>query len=136
MIVSTRGRYALLIMLDLAQNNTGEPVRIKDIAGRQSISEKYLEKIIAHLNRAGLVKSIRGSKGGYLIKKEPNEYTVGAILKIADGELAAVSYDDDESHEREAGISKIWDQLEEAVNGVVENITLQDLIEWQEESKK
>lgn len=136
MIVSTRGRYALLIMLDLAQNNTGEPVRIKDIAGRQSISEKYLEKIIAHLNRAGLVKSIRGSKGGYLIKKEPNEYTVGAILKIADGELAAVSYDDDESHEREAGISKIWDQLEEAVNGVVENITLQDLIKWQEESKK
>ncbi|MCR5702542.1 MAG: Rrf2 family transcriptional regulator [Lachnospiraceae bacterium] len=136
MIVSTRGRYALLIMLDLATNNTGVPVRIKDISVRQGISEKYLEKIIAHLNRAGLVKSIRGSKGGYLLKNEPFKYTVGMILKVADGELSAVSYDDDESFQREAGISKIWEQLEDAVNGVVDNITLQDLIKWQEESKK
>lgn len=71
MKISTKGRYALRLMLDLATYNTGEPVSIKDIAKRQQISEKYLEQIIALLNKAGFVRSIRGAQGGYMLKKSP-----------------------------------------------------------------
>ena len=74
MKVSTRGRYALRLMLDLALNNTGEPVRLKDVAKRQEISEKYLEQIISILNKAGFVKSVRGPAGGYSLKRKPEEY--------------------------------------------------------------
>ena len=80
MKISTKGRYALRLMLDLATYNTGEPVSIKDISKRQQISEKYLEQIIALLNKAGFVRSIRGAQGGYVLKKNPEEYTVGMIL--------------------------------------------------------
>ena len=72
MRVSTRGRYALRLMLDLAMNNTGEPVRLKDVAKRQEISEKYLEQIISILNKAGFVKSVRGPAGGYSLKRKPD----------------------------------------------------------------
>lgn len=82
MRVSTRGRYALRLMLDLAMNNTGEPVRLKDVAKRQEISEKYLEQIISILNKAGFVKSVRGPAGGYSLKRKPEEYTVGMILRL------------------------------------------------------
>ena len=71
MRVSTKGRYALRLMLDLALNNTGEPVSIKDISKRQDVSDKYLEQIISVLNKAGFVKSIRGAQGGYMLKKAP-----------------------------------------------------------------
>ena len=74
MKISTKGRYALRLMLDLAMNNTGEPVRIKDIAARQEISDKYLEQIISVLNKAGYVKSLRGPQGGYRLSKSPKEY--------------------------------------------------------------
>ena len=88
MRVSTRGRYALRLMLDLAMNNTGEPVRLKDVAKRQEISEKYLEQIISILNKAGFVKSVRGPAGGYSLKRKPEEYTVGMILRLTEGSLA------------------------------------------------
>ena len=91
MRVSTRGRYALRLMLDLAMNNTGEPVRLKDVAKRQEISEKYLEQIISILNKAGFVKSVRGPAGGYSLKRKPEEYTVGMILRLTEGSLAPVS---------------------------------------------
>ena len=80
MKISTRGRYALRLMLDLALCPAGTPVCLRDIARRQEISEKYLEQIISMLNKAGFVQSIRGAQGGYLLKKEPSEYTVGFIL--------------------------------------------------------
>ncbi len=73
MKISTKGRYALRLMLDLAQHNTGEPVRIKDIAARQELSDKYLEQIISVLNKAGFVKSIRGPQGGYRLTREPGQ---------------------------------------------------------------
>ena len=76
MKISTKGRYALRLMLDLAIHDTGEPVRIKDIAARQEISDKYLEQIISSLNKAGYVKSIRGPQGGYRLTKKPEQYTV------------------------------------------------------------
>ena len=91
MKISTKGRYALRLMLDLAMNDTGSPVSLKDVAKRQGISDKYLEQIISVLNRAGYVKSVRGAQGGYMLRKEPEDYTVGMILRLTEGSLAPVS---------------------------------------------
>ena len=84
MKISTKGRYALRLMLDLALNNTGEAVSLKDIARRQDISDKYLEQIISILNKAGYVRSIRGAQGGYMLRRPPKEYTVGMILRLTE----------------------------------------------------
>ena len=88
MKVSTKGRYALRIMLDLAMHNSGELVPLKDIAGRQGITLKYMEQIISPLSRAGYVQSLRGSSGGYRLARNPSEYTVGSILRVLEGPLA------------------------------------------------
>ena len=80
MMVSTRGRYALRVMIDLAEHNNGKFIPLKDIAERQEISEKYLEQIISSLKKAGYVKSLRGAQGGYMLAREPETYTVGTIL--------------------------------------------------------
>jgi Rrf2 family protein len=137
MKISTKGRYAIRLMLDLATYNTGEPISIKDIARRQQISEKYLEQIISVLNKAGYVRSIRGAQGGYILKREPKEYTVGMILRLTEGDLAPVSCVGSDSSECEKRAScvtvKIWEQINDAINGVVDNITLADLLEWQAE---
>ena len=133
MKISTKGRYALLLMVDLATYNTGEPIRLKDVAKRQQISEKYMEQIISILNKAGFVKSIRGPQGGYMLKNAPEKYTVGMILRQTEGSLAPVSYDDTNSYEREFVTARIWSQLEDAINNVVDNITLKDLVDWQAE---
>lgn len=137
MKISTKGRYALRLMLDLATYNTGEPVSIKDIAKRQQISEKYLEQIIAVLNKAGFVRSIRGAQGGYMLKKEPKDYTVGMILRQTEGDLAPVSCVGDEGMEcdrkAECVTVRIYEMINDAVNGVVDHITLADLLEWQAE---
>lgn len=83
MRISTKGRYALRLMLDIAMNDAeGKPVRVKDIAKRQEVSGKYLEQIVSVLTKAGYLRSIRGPQGGYLLTKHPNEYTVGMILRI------------------------------------------------------
>ena len=91
MKISTKGRYAIRLMLDLASDTSGKPVSLNDIASRQQISEKYLEQIISVLNKAGYVKSIRGPQGGYQLVKKPEEYTVGMILRTTEGDLAPVS---------------------------------------------
>ena len=85
MRISTKGRYAIKLMLDLATNDNGEPIRLKDVARRQEISEKYLEQIISVLNKAGYVKSVRGPQGGYSLQRSPEEYTVGMILRLTEG---------------------------------------------------
>ena len=87
MKISTKGRYALRTMIDLAMNDTGENISIKAIAARQGISTKYLEQIISTLNKAGYVKSERGANGGYRLTKKPEEYTVGMILRLTEGDL-------------------------------------------------
>lgn len=138
MKISTKGRYALRLMLDLATYNTDGPVSLKDVAKRQEISDKYLEQIISVLNKAGYVKSIRGAQGGYLLKKAPSEYTVGMILRLTEGDLAPVSCvgEEKEECERRAGCVtvRIWERIYEAVSNVVDNITLADLAEWQTEA--
>lgn len=135
MKISTKGRYALRLMLDLAEHNTGDVVRIKTIAERQEISEKYLEQIISILNRAGYVKSTRGAQGGYRLAKSPEQYTVGMILRLTEGSLAPVAcLEDDVNHcERQdtCATLEVWKRLDDAIKGVVDSITLADLAEWQ-----
>jgi len=121
-----------MLMLDLATYNTGEPVRLKDVAARQQISEKYLEQIIAVLNKAGFVKSIRGPQGGYMLKQAPEQYTVGMILRQTEGSLTSFNYDAD-IRERESAVSRVWEQIDSAVSRIVDNITLRDLVDWQSE---
>ncbi|MBO5470291.1 MAG: Rrf2 family transcriptional regulator [Lachnospiraceae bacterium] len=133
MKISTKGRYAVILMLDLATYNTGEPVRLKDIARRQQISEKYLEQIISLLNKAGFVKSIRGPQGGYMLKNPPEKYTVGMILRQTEGSLAPVSIDDETSFEKQSVTTRIWTKMEGAINEIVDGITLKDLVDWQME---
>ncbi len=136
MKISTKGRYALRLMLDLAANETGTPISVKDIAERQGISDKYLEQIIAMLNKAGFVKSIRGAQGGYILSKHPSEYTVGMILRLAEGSLAPVScVEGNVTCERagKCGTAALWKKMHDAVNGVIDTTTLQDLLDWQQD---
>ena len=134
MKISTKGRYALRLMLDLALNNTGEYIKIKNISERQEISEKYLEQIVNVLNKAGCLKSVRGAQGGYKLAKSPKEYTVGMILRLTEGSLSPVACleDDSECNRLNDCVTiEVWKQLDLAIKNVVDNITLGDLAEWQ-----
>lgn len=139
MKISTKGRYALRLMLDIALNDAKTPVRIKDIAERQQISDKYLEQIVSSLNKAGFVKSLRGPQGGYRLTKKPEEYTVGMILRLIEGNLAPVAcLDDDINNCTRADRCPtliLWEKLYDAISEVVDNITLADLISWQKNMK-
>jgi Rrf2 family protein len=133
-MISTKGRYALRIMLDLAEQPVGEAIKLKDVAARQKISLKYLEQIIAILNKAGLVRSIRGPQGGYMLTRKPAEYTVGTILRLTEGDLAPVScvssaYPDCEKQQQCATVV-VWEKMYKAINGVIDNITLADLQQY------
>ena len=137
MKISTKGRYALRLMMDLAENNTGSPISLKDVAKRQDISDKYLEQIISILNKAGYVRSVRGAQGGYMLKMEPQNYTVGMILRQTEGSLAPVAcIEDDEivcDSQPQCVTSIVYKKINDAISGVVDNITLQDLVDWQNE---
>lgn len=139
MKISTKGRYAIRLMLDLASDTSGKAVSLNDIAARQQISEKYLEQIISVLNKAGYVRSIRGPQGGYLLVKEPKEYTVGMILRATEGDLAPVSCVGNgavECYRADGCVTvRIWQKINDAVDNVVDNITLADLVDWQNEKK-
>ena len=135
MKISTKGRYALRLMLDLAAQSGEAPVSIKDIAGRQGISEKYLEQIISSLNKAGFVRSIRGAQGGYLLKKAPEEYTVGMILRATEGSLSPVECVESDgccSRMQNCATAILWKKINDAVNDVVDHVTLADLVKWQQ----
>lgn len=133
MKVSTKGRYALRLMLDLALNNTGEYITIKTIAARQDISEKYLEQIISMLNRAGYVKSVRGAQGGYRLAKDPSEYTVGMILRLTEGSLSPIDcLEDGECNRLNGCVTRsVWKEMYDAICSVVDRITLKDLVDRQ-----
>ncbi len=135
MKISTRGRYALRLMLELALANPEEYVTIKSIAGRQEISEKYLEQIITVLSRAGFVKSTRGAQGGYRLARPAKDYTVGEILRQIEGSLVPVACMEDEPNQCPRSAScvtlDIWKQVNDAVSSVVDGITLADIAEKQ-----
>ncbi len=133
MKISTKGRYAVRVMLDLALNNTGECIKVKDIASRQGISEKYLEQIIAVLNKAGYVNSVRGAQGGYRIARDPKEYTVGMILRLTEGSMAPVACLEKGAPECErcdtCETLEVWKDLNTAINRVIDGVTIADLVE-------
>lgn len=134
MKISTKGRYALRLMLDLAEYNTGEPVALKDIAKRQEISEKYLEQIISLVSKAGLVQSIRGAQGGYMLRRDPSEYSVGDILRVTEGDFCLVDClspgGGECSREASCVTIRVWQKLTDALNSVADSIKLSDLVEW------
>ena len=135
MKISTKGRYALRLMLDLAMQPPEEYITIRSIAARQEISGKYLEQIITVLSRAGYVKSTRGSQGGYRLARPASEYTVGMILRLIEGSLVPVACMEDDPNQcarcGQCATLDVWRQLGDAINKVVDNITLQDLVDKQ-----
>ena len=132
MKISTRGRYAVRLMLDLALNDSDTYITVKSIAERQDISGKYLEQIISVLSRAGFVKSVRGSQGGYKLSRPPEEYTVGMILRAIEGSLVPVACLEDEVNQcprsDTCATLDVWKQIDDAVNQVVDGTTLADLV--------
>jgi len=137
MKISTRGRYALRMMLDMALSDSDKPVRVKEIAVRQEISEKYMEQIMSILNKAGFVRSIRGPQGGYFLAKKPEEYTVGMILRLTEGSLAPVDCLEYEAYhcprQEDCITFLLWKKLDDAIKGVVDTVTLGDLVDWSRE---
>lgn len=139
MKISTRGRYALRLMIDLAIYEKGSPISLKDVAGRQAISDKYLEQIVTPLSRAGLVRSVRGAGGGYMLTRAPEEYTVGEILRPLEGDLAPVECATDQGYCDRCGecvTVELWQEIYRAVSQVVDNTTLADLVARQKALEK
>ncbi len=131
MKISTKGRYALRLMADIAQYGGGGPVSLRDAARRQQLSDKYLEQIVTPLARAGLVRSVRGAGGGYLLTRLPEEYTVGEILRPLEGDLAPVECATDQDFCPRSGdcvTVELWQDIHRAVSAVVDGTTLADLI--------
>ena len=132
MKISTKGRYAIRIMLDLAVNNNGEYIPLKDISQRQGISLKYLEQIISRLNKAGYLKSFRGSSGGYRLAKKPCEYTIGDILRTTEGSMAPISCLESgaEVCKKSGSCSTLsfWQGLDRVINNYIDSVSLEDLL--------
>ena len=132
MRISTQGRYALQMMVDLAQHYGDGYISLKDVAERQGVSLKYLEAIAATLNKAGFILSTRGKAGGYMLSKPAGDYTVGSVLKLAEGSLAPVAcvYEGGESCERSevCFTFPMWQELDRIVDEYLESVTIDDLI--------
>ena len=132
MMISTKGRYALRVMVDLAENSDGGYLPMKDIACRQEISLKYLEKILPSLVAGGLIEGVHGKGGGYKLTKKPDECTVGEILRLTEGELAPVSCLEcnAEPCERASDCRTLpmWTKLNSLINGFFDSVTVADLM--------
>lgn len=131
MKVSTKGRYALRTMIDLAVNDSGNPIPLKDIAARQDISLKYMEQIIALLIKAKLVKSVRGNNGGYMLAKSSMQYTAGDILRAAEGDMTPIDCIKknhfDCSRADFCTVLPFWLGLNKVINGYLDSVTLSEL---------
>ena len=138
MKISTKGRYALRLMVDIAQHVDDGPVSLRDAARRQQLSDKYLEQIVTPLTRAGLVRSVRGAGGGYLLTRRPEEYSVGDILRPLEGSLDPVDCSALNPEEgcqiADSCVTKyVWQRINESTNRTVDEIKLDQLVE---ESRK
>ncbi len=133
MKISTKGRYALRMMYDLAQHRNDGYIALKDIAERQNISKKYLEQIIPILNRTDILKTNRGYQGGYMLAMSPDKYTVGMILRLTEGSLASVPCAEEAPVECERAeicpTLPIWKGLYKVVTEYLDSITLQDMLD-------
>jgi Rrf2 family protein len=131
-LVSTKGRYALRMMLDLAENSAGSYIPLKEIAERQNISLKYMEAIMPNLVKAGLVSAIQGKGGGYMLSKNIGEYTVGEVLKASEGSMVPVACLEGGFECPRSSICKtrkVWEKLDLMIDGYLDNLPLSDLLE-------
>lgn len=135
MKISTKGRYAVRMMLDLAEHGEGRYVALKEIAERQGISKKYLEQIVTILNKSDFLMTNRGFQGGYKLAKTPDKYTVGEILRLTEGSLAPVSCLEHQPNQcSRASVCPtlfIWKRLGDVINNYLDSITLQDVLDKQ-----
>lgn len=133
MKISTKGRYGMRLMLDLALHSNGAYIPLKEVASRQELPEKYMEQIITPLSRAGYLKGVRGAQGGYQLTRSAGEYTVGMILRTMEGDLSVVSPVDIHQETGDIAahlvVNSVWASINEAIEQVVDRITLADLIE-------
>ena len=132
MIVSTKGRYALRVMIDLAENNNQERIPLKEIAERQEISQKYIEAIMTILSKHGFVDAVHGKGGGYRLNKKPEDYRVGDILRLTEGSLSPVAGLEAGAEEcprkAECRTLPMWTKLDELVEGYLDSVRLSDLM--------
>ena len=132
MKISTRGRYALRVMIDLAEHYSGNYIRLKDIVERQDISQKYLEGIMTDLSKSGLVEGQHGKGGGYKLNRAPDAYTVGEVLRITEGDLAPIAcLEKDAAYCARAGECRtlpMWKNLYKVINDYLDSVSLADLM--------
>lgn len=135
MKISTKGRYALRMMLDLAEHQGDGYIALKDIAKRQNVSKKYLEQIVPILNKADILNTNRGYQGGYRLARTPDQYTVGDILRITEGSISPVACLDKNPVEceraAECAILPVWQGLYKVITDYLDGITLQDILDKQ-----
>ena len=139
MKLSTRTRYAVRAIIELAQNGNNKPLQLKIIAQRQDISVKYLEQLMAILRSSGFVRSIRGSKGGYVLAKAPNQIKLNEVLHRLEGTVTTVECVENEdycSRSADCASRYLWVQVEQAIEKVLEAMTLQDLVDKANDGKK
>ena len=132
MKISTKGRYALRMLLDLAEHRSDGYIALKDIAERQEISKKYLEQIVPILNRSDILKTNRGYQGGYMLAKDPEQYTVGDILRLTEGSLAPVFCAEcpgDCKRSADCPTLPVWQGLYKVMTEYLDGITLQDILD-------
>ena len=132
MMISTKGRYALRMMIDLAEHNNGEYIPLKDMAERQEISKKYLESIMTMMSKSGLVSGLHGKGGGYRLTRSPAEYTVADILRVTEKTLAPVECLSCSPNTCSRAVScktlPMWEKLNSLIEDFFSGITLEDLI--------
>ena len=134
MNISVKGEYALQAILDLAAQRPGEPVRIADIASRQSIPQKFLELILAGLKQGGFVESRRGAEGGYLLARGPDSITVGEVLRFVEGPQPGRTRS---RRKAETPFTDMWKQVDDAISGIIDRTTFGELLRsWQEKQNK
>lgn len=145
MLISTKGRYALRVMIDLAEQQSAEYIPLREIAKRQNISQKYLESIMTILSKNGFIEAVHGKGGGYRLNREPSDYKVGEILRLTEGTLAPVSCLEEGAkpcaHTATCQTLPVWMKLNELVNEYLDSVSIAELLnphhqKQREEAKK
>ena len=133
MRISTRGRYGLRALVDMALHADSGPVALREIAERQGVSESYLEQVFANLRKAGLITALRGAQGGYILNQPASEITIGTILRILEGPITPVQCTNQAEtccgREKQCVTRPLWVELERLINDFLDHITLQDLVD-------